>query len=181
MPKGNMVALNTPLRRQRKSTACVFYCDKTTLICGSLLSPMSPSWSRVFLWKSSMHSTTWDGRESPGGCDDWNATWQLEKTVGEMYTNYTVQIVEFAGYLPWMLMRTHLVTSLEVWTTVAKRLNSRTLLGVCAPGRLQPFSLLVVSVLAYTDCRVFAWIHEHCSEYALQKVCSHFRFYMWVY
>ena len=79
MPKGNMVALNTPLRRQRKSTACVFYCDKTTLICGSLLSPMSPSWSRVFLWKSSMHSTTWDGRESPGGCDDWNATWQLEK------------------------------------------------------------------------------------------------------
>ena len=36
-------ALNTPLRRQRKSTACVFYDDKTTLICGSLLSPMSPS------------------------------------------------------------------------------------------------------------------------------------------
>ena len=24
----------------------------------------------------------------------------IEKTVGEMYTNYTVQIVEFAGYLP---------------------------------------------------------------------------------
>ena len=42
-PKGNMVALNTPLRRQRQSTACVSYCDKTTLICGSLLSPMSPS------------------------------------------------------------------------------------------------------------------------------------------
>ena len=38
-----MVALNTPLRRQRKSTACVSYCVKTTLICGSLLSPMSPS------------------------------------------------------------------------------------------------------------------------------------------
>ena len=33
----------TPLRRQRKSTPCVFYCDNTTLICGSPLSPMSLS------------------------------------------------------------------------------------------------------------------------------------------
>ena len=60
----------------------------------------------------------------------------IGKTVGEMYTNYTVQSVEFAGYLPLLLMRTRLVTSLEVWTTVAKCLNSQTLLGVCAPGRL---------------------------------------------
>ena len=46
---------------------------------------------------------------------------------------------------------------LEVWTVVAKRLNSRTLFGVCTPERLYPFPLLVVSVLAYTDCRTFAW------------------------
>ena len=41
--KGGMVVLNTSLRRRRKYTACVFYCAKRILICGSLLSPMSPS------------------------------------------------------------------------------------------------------------------------------------------
>ena len=60
----------------------------------------------------------------------------IGKTVGEMYTNYTVKRLEFAGYLPWTLMRTRLVASLEVSTGVAKRLNSRTLFGVCIPKRL---------------------------------------------
>ena len=32
-----------PLRRRRKYTACVLYCAKMILICGSLLSPTSPS------------------------------------------------------------------------------------------------------------------------------------------
>ena len=41
--EGVMVVLNTPLRRRRKSTACVFYCAKRILICGSLISPTSPS------------------------------------------------------------------------------------------------------------------------------------------
>ena len=39
---------------------------------------------------------------------------------------------------------------------LVKRLNSRTLLGVRTPERLLSFSLLVVSVLAYIDRRVFA-------------------------
>ena len=40
---GGMVVLNTPLRRRRKYTACVFCCAKRILICGSPLSPTSPS------------------------------------------------------------------------------------------------------------------------------------------
>ena len=36
----------------------------------------------------------------------------IGKTIGEIYTNYTVESMEFAGYLP------------------------RTLLGVCTPERL---------------------------------------------
>ena len=59
----------------------------------------------------------------------------IGKTVGEIYTNYTVESVEFAGYLPRTLMRTRLVALLEVSSAVAKRLNSRTLLGVCTPER----------------------------------------------
>ena len=39
----------------------------------------------------------------------------IGKTVGEMYTNYTVKSVEFAG----TLMRTRLAASLEVSTGVA--------------------------------------------------------------
>ena len=35
--EGGMVVLNAPLRRRRKYTACVFYCAKRILICGSLL------------------------------------------------------------------------------------------------------------------------------------------------
>ena len=76
----------------------------------------------------------------------------IAKTVGEMYTNYTVESMQFAGYLPWTLIRTRLVSSLEVWTAVVKRLNSRS-----TPERLYPFLLLVVSVLACTDCRTFTW------------------------
>ena len=60
----------------------------------------------------------------------------IGKTVGAMYTNYTVERMEFAGYLPRLLMRTYLVASLVVSAAVAKRLNSRTLLGVCTPERL---------------------------------------------
>ena len=41
--KGKYRCAQHPVARQRKSTACVFYCDKRILICGSLLSPMSPS------------------------------------------------------------------------------------------------------------------------------------------
>ena len=41
--KGGMDVLNTPLRRRRKYTACVFCCAKRILICGSPLSPTSPS------------------------------------------------------------------------------------------------------------------------------------------
>ena len=81
----------------------------------------------------------------------------IAKTLGEMYINYTVESMQFAGYFPLTLIRTRLVSSLEVWTAVAKRLNSRTLLGVCTPQRLYPFPLLIVSVLACTDCRTFAW------------------------
>ena len=36
----------------------------------------------------------------------------IGKTVGEVYTNYTIESVEFAGYLPLLLMRTRLVNSL---------------------------------------------------------------------
>ena len=47
-----------------------------------------------------MLSTTRAGRESPGGVRGMKCNMTTGKTVGEMYTNYTVQSVEFAGYLP---------------------------------------------------------------------------------
>ena len=36
----------------------------------------------------------------------------IAKTVGEMYTNYTFESMQFAGYLPWTLTRTRLVSLL---------------------------------------------------------------------
>ena len=77
--EGGMVVLNTPLRRRRKYTACVFYCAKRILICESLLSPTSPSWLWVFLWKSAALSTTREGRESLVGYEERNVTWPLHK------------------------------------------------------------------------------------------------------
>ena len=98
MPKGNMVALNTPLRRHSKSTACVFYCDKTTLICGSLLSPMSLI---TGVSVEEFHAFDDAGRKRIAwGVRGMKCNMTIGKTVGEMYTNYTVQSVEFAGYLP---------------------------------------------------------------------------------
>ena len=46
-----------------------------------------------------MLSTTRDGRESPG-VRGMKCNMTIGKTLGEMYTNYTVQSVEFAVYLP---------------------------------------------------------------------------------
>ena len=47
-----------------------------------------------------MLSKTRDGRESPGGVRGIKCNMTIGKTVGEMYKNYTVERVEFAGYLP---------------------------------------------------------------------------------
>ena len=100
MPKGNMVALNTPLRRHRKSTACVFYCDKTTLIMwvtgfadvADLITGVSVE---------EFHAFDDAGRKRIAwGVRGMKCNMTIGKTVGEMYTNYTVQSVELAGYLP---------------------------------------------------------------------------------
>ena len=50
-----------------------------------------------------MLSKTRDGRDSLGDCEELNYNMTIGKTVGEigeMYTNYTVESVELAGYLP---------------------------------------------------------------------------------
>ena len=84
----------------------------------------------------------------------------IGKTVGAMYTNYTVQIVEFAGYLPWLLMRTHLVTSLEVWTTVAKRFE---------------FTNIARSMRSRTLAAIFASSRKCISLYWLPSICLNSR------
>ena len=46
-----------------------------------------------------MLSTTRE-EENSLGVRGMKCTWPMEKTVGEVYTNYTIESVEFAGYLP---------------------------------------------------------------------------------
>ena len=95
-----MVVLNTPLRRQRKSTACVFYCDKRSWVTAfadvaELIMGVSVDEFGAFD-DAGRKRIAWGG----GGVRGMKCNMTIGKTVGEMYTNYTVESVGCAGYLP---------------------------------------------------------------------------------
>ena len=83
-------------QRKKKSTASELFYAKETLTCGSLLSTRSPRQFWVLLSKSSALSTTTERRVAEG-VSRMKCYMTIEKTRG-VYTNYTVESMEPAGY-----------------------------------------------------------------------------------